>query len=211
MKVCSDCNLEKSLDSFYSQKKKKSSGEEYVYYQPYCKDCAVERSVRWQEENPEKRKEHLKRINAKPKKKAKVLKANQIYRRRGGHREWQRRNKDKIKLYNQKRAKKNHSISVYEWDSCKEYFSGRCAYCGVGESDHRKKFNEDLHKDHVDPNGKNDLSNCVPACKTCNPSKGEEDMEKWFASRPYYDIERELLIIQWVTKDYKNYMEINEE
>lgn len=51
--------------------------------------------------------------------------------------------------------------------------NNRCWYCG-------KKFRKSaMYKtvDHVDPNGNGDLSNLVPACKSCNTIKSDRDLE----------------------------------
>jgi len=35
-----------------------------------------------------------------------------------------------------------------------------------------------LHKEHVDDNGANDLSNCVPSCQSCNSTKNLKTLEE---------------------------------
>lgn len=53
----------------------------------------------------------------------------------------------------------------------------RCTYCGGGEN---------LSFDHLIPvshGGPNIASNLVPACRTCNSSKGNKDVFQWYAGR----------------------------
>ncbi len=52
-----------------------------------------------------------------------------------------------------------------------------CAYCGSGE---------ELTWDHLVPTsrgGPDTISNYVPACSTCNSSKGDRDAIEWYRSR----------------------------
>jgi hypothetical protein len=73
--------------------------------------------------------------------------------------------------------------------------------------EHKNKFNEKLHDDHVDDNGYNDLRNDIPACKTCNTSKHTEDMETWFRRQLFFNEEKLAKIIWWTTEGYKDYIE----
>ena len=65
-------------------------------------------------------------------------------------------------------------------------FDHCCAYCGD-----RPSF---LTIDHVIPrsqNGTNDPSNLLPACKSCNESKGSRTLLTWYTSRNRrYTVER---------------------
>lgn len=58
----------------------------------------------------------------------------------------------------------------------KESFGCTCVYCGESYDLH------DLTIDHVCPRsrgGETISSNCVPACRSCNQSKGSEDWKIW--------------------------------
>lgn len=143
---------------------------------------------------------HFKKENAKPEKKVRVVEANKIYRAKGGQREWQHKNKDKLQGYAYARMNKTHDISVEEWEQCRLFFNNECAYCGLSENNHRELYRQGLHRDHFDSNGLNDLSNCIPACKVCNSSKGENFFEDWFKTRDYYSNEKEKLIWIWLNE-----------
>ncbi|MBN3352111.1 HNH endonuclease [Clostridium botulinum] len=118
--------------------------------------------------------------------------------------EWQQNNKDKIKQYSEVRSNKNHTITSKEWNICKEYFNNSCAYCGMTEKEHREIFNQDLHKEHVECEGANDLSNCVPACRSCNSSKNIFQLTEWYnKNNPKFNQEKLDVINKWLSEDYK--------
>ncbi len=110
---------------------------------------------------------------------------------------------------------RTHSISNEEWEDCKKYFNYECAYCGLSVKDHYITFNEeerlgDFHKEHVDHEGENDLSNCVPSCKSCNSRKWEHDFNEWYTeNNEVYSIERLSKIIKWLEEDCFKFMKIN--
>ena len=135
-------------------------------------------------------------------------------------RNWRINNKEKIKTYYEERQHKNHKISKIEWEACKEYFNYEYAYCGLPIEEHIIKFKGklkqgDFHKEHVDYDGANDLSNCVPSCKICNSSKHKYTLEEWYnENNSNYTKGRYDKIIKWINEDYKQYIikkEIKEE
>lgn len=97
---------------------------------------------------------------------------------------------------------KNHEISAEEWGICKQYFSNSCAYCGLTEENCLDKYNQVLHKEHVDCNGLNDITNCVPSCKSCNSQKWILSLEEWYnEDNPAFDEERLNRIHKWLSED----------
>ncbi|WP_143786577.1 MULTISPECIES: HNH endonuclease [Paenibacillus] len=135
---------------------------------------------------------------------------SKIRRLNGSHKEWLDENKDKTKIYRQIKFTKTHNISVEEWKSCKLYFDNSCAYCGLDIKKHLikrngKEIKSDLHREHVDDNGANDLSNCIPACVSCNSQKWKFGLEEWYAiENPIYSELRYKRIVKWLDSDYKN-------
>ncbi|WP_412729342.1 HNH endonuclease [Cytobacillus praedii] len=90
-----------------------------------------------------------------------------------------------------------------EWVACKNYFNDSCAYCGLHIDEHFEEFNQDLHRDHVNHEGANDLSNCIPACKRCNGSKWKFELVEWYSEKnENYSIERLGRIHKWLNEDY---------
>jgi hypothetical protein len=64
----------------------------------------------------------------------------------------------------------------------------------------------DFHKEHVDCNGSDDLSNCVPSCKTCNSSKHTEKLEDWYAeNNSIFNKDRFDKIHKWLDNDWQEY------
>ena len=77
----------------------------------------------------------------------------------------------------------------------KEANNYECIYCG------EKHYEHDLTIDHVHPRtmGGNDItSNCVPACRTCNQSKGSQNWLTWFRDNFPPNHIRESLILNWI-------------
>lgn len=127
--------------------------------------------------------------------------------------EYYKNNPDKFIEYNQNRQHKNHKITKQEWDNCKRYFNNTCAYCGLPLSEHyytRKGITKlgDFHKEHVDHEGDNDLSNCVPSCGSCNDHKWKFKFDVWYnEENEKFSQERYDKIIKWLEEDYEQYKE----
>lgn len=209
-KQCNICKKVKQITEFYATKNKKSDGSEYIYYLPYCKECNKEKNRKWAIDNPEKIAEKRRREN--------ITRRDYISQHKKDNREmystflrnWQRNNKDKVKKSIDKRKQnKTYNINSKEWDSCKKYFNYCCAYCGISEIEAKKQQGQNLHKEHVDTEGANDLSNCVPACRKCNSSKWMHKLEDWYnEANNNYTYERLEKINKWLTEDYLNYINI---
>jgi hypothetical protein len=113
------------------------------------------------------------------------------------------------KLGKFRRMNKKHEITKEEWILCKEYFKNNngeycCAYCGLTEKEHKELYNQQLHKEHVDCHGNNNISNCIPACKICNSNKGILSIFDWYNSHnPIFAEERLIKILRWISEDYK--------
>jgi endonuclease I len=66
---------------------------------------------------------------------------------------------------------------------------------------------KDLHKDHVIPDGRNDLKNCVPACHSCNSSKGDLSLNTWYnKNNPVYAYDRYIKIYKWIRFDCRKFI-----
>jgi 5-methylcytosine-specific restriction endonuclease McrA len=65
-------------------------------------------------------------------------------------------------------------FTAEQWQTCKEYFQGHCAYCG-------KPFDA-LTQDHVVPlsrGGNHTAANIVPACQSCNSRKNDRTLMEY--------------------------------
>lgn len=206
-KICAWCGEEKSLDEFYFQKRYSKKQGNYIYYNPECKKCTLNNSYNWIKNNKEKR--YILQDRSNKRRKAIIDKARQKNREDGIYLKWQQNNPDKIREYREDRKHKTHKISKKEWELCKAYFNYECAYCGLLISEHYRTYRGvtklgDFHKEHVDDEGANDLSNCVPSCKACNSSKRTFDFEEWYKKQEFFTNERFIKIIKWLKEDYKN-------
>lgn len=217
VRLCSLCNDWKEISDYYGQKKYSKSKGHYIYYPPYCKECTILKAKNWQDENYDRYQEGF---NERARKRREIpenleyhrIKANE-QRNSGYQKEWQKNNKDKIKLYGEdRRYNKTHEISKDEWEDCKNYFNYRCAYCGLEVENHfmsvrGKLIASDLHKEHVNHDGLNDLSNCVPSCKNCNSRKWKYSLEDWYnKDNEVYDENRYKKILNWLDDDYTSYL-----
>ena len=105
--------------------------------------------------------------------------------------------------------KEKHNITEEEWEACKKYFNYECAYCSKSLEDQYNEINRDLCKDHHINSGSGRLDNCIPACDSCNCSKGNKEFEEWYKTKDFYSIDRNWKILTWLNYDYKKYIHAN--
>lgn len=211
-KICTE-NFPATTEYFYKNKSSRDG------LHPYCKPCSVKKSKQNQLEKHDEYKEYWRdRFNTLYENDPSIRerqKSNQRKRENKDelYREWQQNNPDKLKGYANKRITKKHEISKNEWENCKNYFNYRCAYCDLPIEEHWVKYRGetfigDFHRDHADDEGANDLSNCIPACKSCNGTKHDSKMLDWYiSSNPIYSEDRVNKIHKWLDEGYKLYMQ----
>lgn len=96
-----------------------------------------------------------------------------------------------------RRGEKDVTFSHQEWKEALIYFGGACVYCGC-----TVKKGQRLTKDHLVPlskGGKTVAANIVPACATCNCSKGASEWREWFMRQPFFSQDRMNKIFNWRT------------
>jgi hypothetical protein len=210
-KFCSDCNewLPMTSENYYKNNKSPDG------FNPYCKEDTKRRSKQWQQVDNRKRylsnkKIYNKEINQMDKYKKIYREHARDQRESGYYREYQQKNTDKFSLYSKdKRENKTHKITDDQWENCKNYFNYRCAYCELPIEEHYINYRGniqlgDFHKEHVDDEGSNDISNCIPSCKICNSSKHTSSLEEWYnEDNPNFTHERLDRIHKWLVEDYK--------
>ena len=77
-----------------------------------------------------------------------------------------------------------NGLSVNDWKAVLDYFNHKCAYCGS---------KEDLEQEHIVPvsdGGTYAIGNIVPACRKCNASKGNKNLDDWYRNSGVFDSER---------------------
>lgn len=189
---------------FYKTKANKKDG-----LNTWCKKCSSRKSRKNQLDNPKRTAETLARwhINHRD------FVINRLVNWREDNHDHKREyekdyyvnNPEKFKEYTKNH--RTHDISKKEWDGCLKVFSYKCAYCGLTEEESKKIYKEKLHKDHVDHEGRNDLSNGIPACKSCNSLKHISDMEQWYRKQDFFSERKLQFIKRWITDGYKQYIE----
>jgi hypothetical protein len=189
-------------NNFY--KRKGSDG-----FSPYCKPCEITRNYNYYKLHPESHAISCRKNRTRPEVKEKERERKRGENHRQLQKQWRKENKDKLKGYQEQRKNKNHKISKKEWNACLKYFSHQCAYCGMTEKEHKNKYNQQLHKEHVIYNGSNFLDNCVPSCKSCNSLKNTIDLDVWYKEQPFFSEVRLNKINKWLSEDYKQYIEQN--
>lgn len=94
-----------------------------------------------------------------------------------------------------RRGEANPTFSHQEWKECLIFFQGECAYCGG-----TPRKGQRLTRDHLEPvseGGRTVQGNIVPACSSCNSSKGAEEWREWFMKQPFFSQERMNKIFKW--------------
>lgn len=96
-----------------------------------------------------------------------------------------------------RRGEQNVEYSHQQWKEAVIFFGGECAYCGC--TMHK---GERLTRDHLEPVSEGGLTtpdNIVPACHSCNSSKGADEWRVWFMKQPFFSQERMNRIFKWRT------------
>jgi hypothetical protein len=194
-----------SSDFFFVNKTNKTDG---LY--PYCKKCSSKKYMKWEKEHPEEYLAHNFRQNRRKEKIEARRKISQQRRENGYYDDYFELNPEKKKQYAENH--RDHDITNAEWIANKNFFKNEngewvCAYCGMTEKEHKTIRREQLHKEHVEHNGYNDVRNCVPACYTCNSSKWQYDMETWYREQTFFNEDNLAKIKLWCSNEYKKYIE----
>jgi len=185
-KVCTKCGGEKeATNDFFAKSKSGKHGlkancktcvafyhqenkEYYKQYRQENKEIIAERMKQYQQDNKERIAEKDKR--------------------------YYQENPEKRALYKQRReARKRQldsTLTFEQWEQIKQDFNHECAYCG--------KENK-LEQEHFLPlskGGEYTHNNIVPACRSCNGSKGDKLFHEWYPSYEHYSKAREKHLLQ---------------
>lgn len=195
MKCCTKCKKFKPLDSFQKDSQKKdglrSSCKECDkvkkrdYYIKHAKEI-IEKTRLWAINHPDKRREIGKRWKDenldKAREHGRLWAASHKDENRERERIWRSQNpeksRDKCRHYRVIRSTAQGGYTKAEWEEKKREYSNCCAYCGSSKK---------LTVDHIVPishSGSNYISNIVPACKSCNCSKGNKLFNEWLKIKP---------------------------
>lgn len=118
---------------------------------------------------------------------------------------YRKNNREKQNIYNHRRKAKAKqlpaTLTEEQWISIKEKFNNSCAYCGMTEEEHLKQFGEQLHQEHFIPlsnGGGYTHNNIIPACKSCNSSKWNNNFFDWYPKQEFYSEEKENFILNYL-------------
>ena len=107
---------------------------------------------------------------------------------------------EESRIYHQKRRslkrKLTSNLTLKQWGDIKNYFDNECCYCG-------KEL--PLEQEHFIPLsklGEYTINNIIPACRSCNCSKNNNEALSWFRNFRYYSKTREKRILKFL--NYKN-------
>lgn len=109
---------------------------------------------------------------------------DQIEKKRDYMKEYMRTYREKQKTLIGMNVYNEAALPIDAWIKVLGLFGHRCAYCGA---------RGDLVQDHAVPvnkGGKTIIGNIVPACRSCNSSKGEKDVFAWYKEQPFYGEEK---------------------
>jgi len=87
------------------------------------------------------------------------------------------------------------TLTRIQWEDIKIVFNNCCAYCG------KEKPLEQDHFVALIKNGENSHNNIIPACKSCNCSKGAKLFSEWYPKFKHYSKKRERIILDHLNYD----------
>jgi hypothetical protein len=211
---CTSCQEWKPETTEYYYLKNKSKPEKG--FQSECKECCIKRSQKTASKMSLEKKEQLKLIR----KERYENREKEIELERS--RIWFENNKDTKKIYMKEyyakhpeqmrkysRQHRNHNITPNEWEAVQEYFNYRCAYCGKTLEQQYKDNKQQFHREHVDHEGLNDITNCVCSCTSCNSIKHTKSLEEFFESKRVLEFTKDKYnkTIKWLMEDCFQYIE----
>lgn len=100
----------------------------------------------------------------------------------------------RISTLSRQREGRNGTLTSKQWRDACEAFNNTCAYCGAETN---------LTMEHVVPvasGGATSVDNIIPACQSCNSSKGKKDMIEWYTAQPFYNKARLETILKYLRK-----------
>lgn len=191
-KLCARCDTIQSIDSFHANKSSKdgryrwckSCRKEYdkANYHKYTdrrneygkkwvaanRDKVRETHDRWVAENAERNRQHKREWYLKNRDAIKEERSE--YKK-----QYQQENKEKINNQTQRRRarKKQNGVFAISSKELKKLYSSPCLYCGSTD-----KITVD-HVIPIDKGGAHSIGNLVPACLSCNSSKGTKFITEW--------------------------------
>lgn len=121
------------------------------------------------------------------------------YRKNNPHIQFNNHNKRR-----QLEESQGRGINKEQWLEMMEFFNWECAYSGIQLTKDNRTID---HIVALDNGGKNEPWNCVPMYANYNYSKGNKDMESWYAQQEYFSEVNLQKIYKWCEYAYKKWFE----
>lgn len=185
MKECSKCgSILPETNKYFNKHKDGVNG-----LRAHCKECQREEMKTYQnkeevklhrKEYKEQNAEHFRRIALK-------------YRKENADKLRQHKRKNNATICQRRQARKRAlpaTLTLQEWEQIKKDFNNKCAYCG------KEKPLQQEHFIALTKNGEYTHNNIIPACQTCNCSKGKKDFFEWYPNYMHYSKKRENFILK---------------
>jgi len=163
-KQCSKCGEMKTLDKFYSHK---YSSDGLL---SWCRPCFYKKSRKYSTGDIGREKQR---------------EAQERYRATDSHhmaqKKWRESSKGRtcmqVKQHRRRALKANSEapLTIKEWRAIIKEYHNSCAYCG--------SFGR-MEMDHIIPlskGGSHSMGNVVPACRSCNMSKRDNNLVEWLS------------------------------
>jgi len=172
-----------------SDEQRKKYNERYKQYYEEHKNDISRKNKEYRQSHIEEIKEREKIQRQIPENKEKIKERKKAYRETDSYKI------EKSRYRHKRRARINGletSLTAKQWEECKSFFNGCCAYCGK---------ETDITMDHFVPvvnGGELSRDNILPACPDCNSSKRELDFFIWYTAQPFYSKMREKRIIKYL-------------
>lgn len=217
-KVCHGCLIEcpDSVEYFFNKEDrdigstrcKKCKGTEYGVYMPnvvyadqipegfqICMDCGILiGKIRVNSRCSACYKKYNKKLNNSPR--------AVVYRKEYYEKESTRKRVRRIGQ-NRRSMKANAitDLTLEEYEETLNYFNRECSYCGISEEYHLDIYSENMHQDHIIPLlhlGGYTKNNIIPACKSCNCSKGSKNLDEYYDYDTQFTEDRYNKIIKFI-------------
>ena len=174
----------------YYQKNKEWLSEKQKVYRQENKEYVAERMRKWRVNNKEHEKQY------REENKDYIKKRNTEWRKSNMH-----LNRQTCQRYRARKKQLPNTLTIKQWENIKKDFNNSCAYCGMTEKEHIEIYGQQLHQEHfiaLSEGGEYTHNNIIPACISCNSSKGNKDFFEWYPQQPYYSKERERKILDFL-------------
>lgn len=219
--ICKECSSEKGkqyragIGKQYREVNREKEAERHRKYREANRGKIIAIQSKWREANREKDSERKRKwceanrekISIRGKKYREDNKDKEAKRRNRYYeankeryseyqRQWSNANRDIKNSLNQRRKARKRklpaTLTPEQWESTKQHFGNKCAYCG-------KEL--PLEQDHFMPlskGGEYALSNIIPSCKSCNCSKQDKVFFEWYPTFKHYSKARETKILKYL-------------